>query len=98
MTFWASGPTLGPPWSPLGPTLGIMDIQNRQISMQILTLQAKICLQTKFEANQAKNDILGFRAPSWAPPGAPWAYPGNHGYWISKIVKYRCRFLLCKLQ
>ena len=70
MIFLASGPLLNQP-PPPGSTLGTMNIQNCQILIQLLTLQAKIGLQTKFEANRAKNDILGLWAPSWAPPGAP---------------------------
>ena len=37
--------------------------------MQILTLQAKIGLLTKFDENQANNYILGLRAPSRSSPG-----------------------------
>ena len=45
----------GPAWAHLGLPDGPMDIQNRQILMQILTLHAMIGLQTKFQAKRMKN-------------------------------------------
>ena len=49
------------------------DIQNRQISMQILTQHARVGLQTKFEANRTKNGNFGLRTrrPAEANPQRP---------------------------
>ena len=81
MRFGPLGPPVGPFWPPCAPQT--MDIQNCQKWMLILTLRATIGLQTKFEANRAKNDIFGL----WgAPLGQPWEP------WMFKIVKHRCRF------
>ena len=64
-----------------------MNIQNFQILIQLLTLQAKIGLQTKFEANRAKNDILGLWAPSWLL-GPSWSPTGPIlGTFITKCQK-----------
>ena len=67
-TFWASGPT---PGGPPGTPLGTRDIQNCQILRRIVTLHATLGLQTKFEANRAKNDILGLTSALTPPPLGP---------------------------
>ena len=45
-----------------------MDIENHQILMEILTLNATRCLQTKFEANVMKIQFLAV-GPAWAHLG-----------------------------
>ena len=63
------GPLWGPPWAPLE----TMDIQNRPILMQILSLHPKMGLQTKFEGNWTKNETFN---PSIGPIfGEPWMGP-----------------------
>ena len=53
-----------------GPLGGLMDIQNHQIVMRILTLHAPIGLQNKFEENWTKYGIFSLQArqPAWAHP------------------------------